>query len=146
MHPLPSLFICIKCALQVHFNALVMPSLCLKNDTESCFRVLFSQIFWALPQTPLLGAQNAPEPQFYRSAAGTTALFRTALQNSYMRPCDSTKNLNFSPFCSLDHFNPFIQTADQLLMLTEVPADFTNQFLILDITHWGSPRPFWWPI
>ena len=45
----------------------------------------------------------------------------------------------FCLFVALDDFNPFIWTADQLLMLGEVPADLTNQFLILDITHRGSP-------
>ena len=36
-------------------------------------------------------------------------------------------------------FNPFIWTADQLLMLGLVPTDLTNQFLTLYITNQGSP-------
>ena len=36
-------------------------------------------------------------------------------------------------------FNPFIWTADRLLMLGYAVTDLTNQFSVLDMTHRGSP-------
>ncbi len=40
---------------------------------------------------------------------------------------------------SLMVFNPFIWTADQLLMLGKVPTNLTNEFKVLHMTHRGSP-------
>ena len=46
--------------------------------------------------------------------------------------------------------NPFIWTADELLMLGKVLNSLTNELKVLDITHRGPPGvqggPFWMPI